>query len=93
MFESYGPIEKLAIVRNKETGKSRGYAFILYEREKDMKGTSLQPSPIPNCIDSELVFSIMQRPTKTPKGSRFSAVESSSTSNAAGPSKAGNRDD
>jgi RNA recognition motif-containing protein len=34
----YGPIEKLVIVKNKLTGKSRGYAFILFEREKDMKG-------------------------------------------------------
>ncbi|KAI9628177.1 hypothetical protein KEM48_011758 [Puccinia striiformis f. sp. tritici PST-130] len=36
-FDMYGPIEKLAIVKNKLTGKSRGYAFILFEREKDMK--------------------------------------------------------
>jgi U1 small nuclear ribonucleoprotein 70kDa len=37
-FEMYGPIEKLRIVRDKKTGKSKGYAFVLYEREKDMKG-------------------------------------------------------
>lgn len=37
-FDMYGPIEKLVIVKNKLTGKSRGYAFILFEREKDMKG-------------------------------------------------------
>ncbi|MBW0463785.1 hypothetical protein O181_003500 [Austropuccinia psidii MF-1] len=36
-FDMYGPIEKLVIVKNKQTGKSRGYAFILFEREKDMK--------------------------------------------------------
>ncbi|EGG07788.1 uncharacterized protein MELLADRAFT_35320, partial [Melampsora larici-populina 98AG31] len=36
-FDMYGPIEKLLIVKNKLTGKSRGYAFILFEREKDMK--------------------------------------------------------
>ncbi|PLW10611.1 hypothetical protein PCANC_23137 [Puccinia coronata f. sp. avenae] len=36
-FDMYGPIEKLVIVKNKLTGKSRGYAFILFEREKDMK--------------------------------------------------------
>ncbi|KAH9820143.1 hypothetical protein DFH28DRAFT_886087 [Melampsora americana] len=37
-FDMYGPIEKLLIVKNKLTGKSRGYAFLLFEREKDMKG-------------------------------------------------------
>ncbi|KAA1136472.1 hypothetical protein PGTUg99_033012 [Puccinia graminis f. sp. tritici] len=36
-FDMYGPIEKLVIVKNKLTGKSQGYAFILFEREKDMK--------------------------------------------------------
>lgn len=37
-FAMYGHIEKLRIVRDVRTGKSKGYAFILYEREKDMKG-------------------------------------------------------
>jgi len=40
-FGMYGPIERLKVVRvksNKNKGKSRGYAFVLYEREKDMKG-------------------------------------------------------
>jgi U1 small nuclear ribonucleoprotein len=37
-FAMYGHIEALRIVRDVETGKSKGYAFILYEREKDMKG-------------------------------------------------------
>ncbi|KAK0540449.1 hypothetical protein OC842_000478 [Tilletia horrida] len=35
-FEQYGPIESLRLVRNHE-GKSRGYAFVLYERERDMR--------------------------------------------------------
>lgn len=33
----YGPIERIRIVRNRK-GKSNGYAFIVYERERDMKG-------------------------------------------------------
>lgn len=33
----YGPIERIRIVRNRK-GKSKGYAFIVYERERDMKG-------------------------------------------------------
>lgn len=37
-FAMYGHIERLVIVRHPKTGKSKGYAFILYEREKDMKG-------------------------------------------------------
>ncbi|RUP45095.1 hypothetical protein BC936DRAFT_148616 [Jimgerdemannia flammicorona] len=35
-FEMYGPIKRMRIVKNLE-GKSRGYAFIEYEREKDMR--------------------------------------------------------
>lgn len=40
-FSMYGPIERIRIIRaksGKNKGKSRGFAFILYEREKDMKG-------------------------------------------------------
>ncbi|KAG0637079.1 hypothetical protein HOY80DRAFT_890268 [Tuber brumale] len=36
-FGRFGPIERIRIVRDKETSKHRGYAFIVYEREKDMK--------------------------------------------------------
>ncbi|CAJ0649853.1 700_t:CDS:2 [Entrophospora sp. SA101] len=36
-FEIYGPIENIRIIKNKLTGKPRGYAFIEFEREKDMK--------------------------------------------------------
>lgn len=36
----YGPLERIRLVRNKD-GKSRGYAFLVYERERDMKGTEL----------------------------------------------------
>ncbi|EAU83071.1 U1 snRNP 70K protein [Coprinopsis cinerea okayama7 len=35
-FEGYGTIERVRIVRDKN-GRSRGYAFIVYERERDMK--------------------------------------------------------
>ncbi|KAI8341820.1 hypothetical protein BC941DRAFT_414588 [Chlamydoabsidia padenii] len=35
-FEIYGPIKHLRLVTS-EDGKSRGYAFIEFEREKDMK--------------------------------------------------------
>lgn len=36
-FEMYGTIERVRIVKDKK-GRSRGYAFIVYERERDMKG-------------------------------------------------------
>lgn len=42
-FDRYGPLERVRIVRNKD-GKSRGYAFLIFEREKDMKGQSLSLS-------------------------------------------------
>ncbi|KAI8085122.1 uncharacterized protein BX664DRAFT_300853 [Halteromyces radiatus] len=35
-FEIYGPIKHLRLVKGKD-GQSRGYAFIEFEREKDMK--------------------------------------------------------
>eukprot|EP01098_Paradermamoeba_levis_P013589 TRINITY_DN622_c0_g1_i1.p1 TRINITY_DN622_c0_g1~~TRINITY_DN622_c0_g1_i1.p1 ORF type:complete len:337 (-),score=70.85 TRINITY_DN622_c0_g1_i1:172-1071(-) len=35
-FEDYGPIKRLRLIRDLD-GKSRGYAFIEFERERDMK--------------------------------------------------------
>jgi hypothetical protein len=39
-FESFGSIERVRIVREKK-GRSRGYAFIVFERERDMKGNNV----------------------------------------------------
>lgn len=36
---------QVRIIRDKDTGKHRGYAFIVYEREKDMKGIETKDSP------------------------------------------------
>lgn len=36
-FERYGPIARIRIVADRN-GKSRGYAFIVYEKERDMRG-------------------------------------------------------
>lgn len=36
-LEEYGAIKRIRIVKDKKTGKPRGYAFVEYEREKDMK--------------------------------------------------------
>lgn len=38
----YGAIERIRIVKDRK-GKSRSYAFIVYERERDMKGGSSPP--------------------------------------------------
>lgn len=38
---------QVRIVHDKDTGKHRGYAFIVYEREKDMKGIETEDSPYP----------------------------------------------
>jgi U1 small nuclear ribonucleoprotein len=35
-FEQYGPVKKVRLVED-EDGKSRGYAFVEYEKEADMK--------------------------------------------------------
>ncbi|KAI0346330.1 hypothetical protein BDW22DRAFT_1324112 [Trametopsis cervina] len=39
-FEGFGSIERVRIVRDKK-GRSRGYAFIVFERERDMKGKAI----------------------------------------------------
>ena len=36
-MEAYGPVKDLKLVTNKSTEKSRGYAFVEYENEEDMK--------------------------------------------------------
>ncbi|KAK9239294.1 hypothetical protein V1525DRAFT_372816 [Lipomyces kononenkoae] len=36
-FGRYGQIERIRIVRDKNSGKVRGYAFIVFAREKDMR--------------------------------------------------------
>ncbi|KAF5112992.1 hypothetical protein DV452_003834 [Geotrichum candidum] len=36
-FSRYGPIERIRVVREKDSDKSRGYAFIEFERERDLK--------------------------------------------------------
>jgi hypothetical protein len=38
-FEVYGNIERIRLVLDRK-GKSKSYAFIVYERERDMKGES-----------------------------------------------------
>jgi len=36
-METYGPIKDLKLITNKKIGESRGYAFVEYENEEDMK--------------------------------------------------------
>jgi len=36
-FEHFGPIKRIRLVFNTDTGRPRGYAFIEYEQERDMK--------------------------------------------------------
>lgn len=36
-FERYGPLRSLHLVQSSRTGRPRGYAFVEFEREKDMK--------------------------------------------------------
>ncbi|EDV31613.1 uncharacterized protein Dana_GF14460, isoform B [Drosophila ananassae] len=35
-FEFYGPIKKIVLIHDQESGKPKGYAFIEYEHERDM---------------------------------------------------------
>lgn len=34
-FEVYGPIRKVRVIIDQQTGKPKGYAFIEYENERD----------------------------------------------------------
>merc|ERR1712238_346514 len=36
-MEAYGPVKDLKLVMDKTTGKSRGFAFVEYEHEENMK--------------------------------------------------------
>ena len=36
-FERFGEVKKVVIVKEKDGGKARGYAFIEFERERDVK--------------------------------------------------------
>ena len=42
-FEAHGPVRKIRLVKDIQTGEPRGYAFVEYEREKDMKGAWTRP--------------------------------------------------
>lgn len=36
----FGPIKKIIMINDSDTGKPKGYAFIEYEHERDMHGKS-----------------------------------------------------
>ncbi|KAK1879563.1 Cold-inducible RNA-binding protein [Dissostichus eleginoides] len=36
-FDKYGTIEKVDVIRDKETGKSRGFGFVKYDNSEDSK--------------------------------------------------------
>lgn len=50
-FTKYGTIESIRIIRNTETGQSRGYGFIVFEREADAKNCIRELSPTGLSID------------------------------------------
>jgi len=48
-FEKYGKIKKINMIKNAATGKPRGYAFIEFEKERDMHGKFYEGSlPVSN---------------------------------------------
>ncbi|CEQ41133.1 SPOSA6832_02825, partial [Sporobolomyces salmonicolor] len=51
-FEIYGPLERVRLVTDPKTGKSKGYAFLVYERERDMKGAFVLPLSLSRCSRS-----------------------------------------
>ncbi|GFN87306.1 hypothetical protein PoB_001381200 [Plakobranchus ocellatus] len=58
-FEVYGPVKKICLINDRNTGKPRGYAFIEYEHERDMHYVTLAavwagpgPPPTPPSLHS-----------------------------------------
>jgi len=49
----YGAIERIRIVKDRN-GKSKSYAFIVYERERDMKGKSCYSNLVTTLIRSRV---------------------------------------
>ncbi|CAH2353090.1 U1 small nuclear ribonucleoprotein 70 kDa homolog [[Candida] railenensis] len=52
-FSKYGIIESIRITRDKITGKSRGYGFIVYERESDAKNCIRELAPVGLRMEAE----------------------------------------
>jgi U1 small nuclear ribonucleoprotein len=64
-FNRFGPIERVRIVTDRsqgrsKSGKPRGYAFVLFETEEDMKGKTCLPER-PNSAN------VSQLPTRNPR--------------------------
>jgi len=74
------------IVNDVKTNKPRGYAFIEFEREKDMKSNTVCSFPLTN-------NHVAQMRTKTPTPKRSKDDVSWSMSSVAGPSKVGGQSD
>jgi len=68
VFTKYGPIEKVQVVKDAKTGRSRGFAFVYFESLEDAKLAKEQCTGLE--IDSRRIrvdYSITQRPhTPTP---------------------------
>ncbi|KAI9166662.1 U1 small nuclear ribonucleoprotein 70 kDa [Paramyrothecium foliicola] len=77
-FGRFGPIERIRIITdthahekpNKKKKPHRGYAFVVFEREKDMRG-KLSPS-IPVKYHLECISAISNTPEMWPSGLPFS---------------------
>lgn len=44
-FNKYGVIESISIIRDKKLGKSRGYGFVVFERDEDAKSCIKELAP------------------------------------------------
>lgn len=78
-FGEYGPVEHVSLVKDKETGKSRGFAFITFEESEDaiyaleeMDGSDLEGSTI--TVNEAFERERPKRFAPSPRG-RFNQVE------------------
>ncbi len=84
-FEEYGPVKKVTLVRDKE-GKSRGYAFIEFEKEKDMRST-ISARPLLLAFACE----VLTLPSFLERFPAFSCVQAGRWQEGGRPSSAGRR--
>lgn len=65
MFNHFGAIESIRVIRNSKNGQSRGYGFIVFEREQDAKNCirELAPTglPVDNSVRARKILVDMER--------------------------------
>lgn len=63
-FEQFGPVKRVRIVQDTVSGKPRGYAFVEFDHERDMRGTI--KTGVTLLANSGCLLVYLQRPISLP---------------------------